>query len=66
MTGPAILAVLALAADGWTVHTPVQLTTELKAACERAASTQSPFCWDSALPGASTAKCFTNSRQTPK
>ena len=42
MTGPAILAVLALAADGWTVHTPVQLTTELKAACERAATTQKP------------------------
>ena len=42
MTGPAILAVLALAVDGWTVHTPVELATELKTACERAAPAQKP------------------------
>ena len=52
MTGSAILAVLTLAVDGWTVHTPVELANELKTACERAAPLvrllgfSAPWCLD--------------------
>jgi len=42
VTALVLVGSLALAADGWTVHTPEQLAAELKTACERATTANKP------------------------
>lgn len=39
---PALLLLAALAAEGWTVHTPEALATEIQAACARATAAEKP------------------------